>query len=59
MVNSMVASMKVEYYPLWMKECPELFEKSKMDFMEKAKEEKLNTIKEYWMFGLFYLEAVR
>jgi len=55
----MVASIKVEYYPLWMKECPELFEKSKQDFMEKAKAEKLDTIKEYWHCGLFYLEAVR
>jgi len=58
-MRSMVASIKVEYYPLWMKECPELFEKSKMDFMEKAKAEKLETIKEYWHCGLFYLEAVR
>jgi hypothetical protein len=49
--------MRVEYYPLWMKENPELFEKSKMDFMEKAKAEKLETIDEYWRFGLFYIEA--
>jgi hypothetical protein len=55
----MVASMKVEYYPLWMKECPELFEKSKAKFMEDAKAENLSTIKEYWMFGLFYIEALR
>jgi hypothetical protein len=53
----MVASMKVEYYPLWMKAHPELFEKSKAKFMEDAKAEKLSTIKEYWQFGLFYIEA--
>ena len=55
----MVSSMKVEYYPLWMKENPELFVKSKAKFMEDAKAEKLSTIKEYWQFGLFYIEALR
>ncbi len=55
----MVSSMKIEYYPLWMKECPELFEKSKAKFMEDASEAKLETIKEYWHCGLFYIEAVR
>jgi hypothetical protein len=55
----MVSSIKVEYYPLWMKENPELFEKSKVDFMEKAKAENLSTIKEYWHCGLFYIEALR
>lgn len=55
----MVSSMKVEYYPLWMKENPELFVKSKAKFMEDAKAEKLSTIKEYWQCGLFYVEALR
>lgn len=53
----MVSNMKVEYYPLWMKENPELFEKSKTNFMVQAKQAKLETIKEYWQFGLFYIEA--
>ena len=53
----MVSSMKVEYYPLWMKAHPELFEKSKANFLENAKVENLSTIKEYWQFGLFYIEA--
>lgn len=55
----MVSSMKIEYYPLWMKECPDLFEKSKAKFMKDASEAKLETIKEYWQFGLFYIEALR
>jgi len=55
----MVASMKVEYYPLWMKENPELFVKSMEKFMKDASEAKLETIKEYWQFGLFYIEALR
>ncbi len=55
----MVSSMKVEYYPLWMKENPELFAKSKAKFMKDAKAEKLETIKEYWHCGLFYIEALR
>jgi len=53
----MVSNMKVEYYPLWMKENPDLFEKSKANFLEKAKVEKLKKIDEYWRFGLFYIEA--
>jgi hypothetical protein len=51
--------MKIEFYPLWMNNNPELFEKSKKDFFAKAKESSLNTIKEYWSNGLFYIEAVK
>jgi hypothetical protein len=53
----MVSNIKIEYYPLWMKENPELFEKSKSNFLDSAKAAKLSTIKEYWQFGLFYMEA--
>ena len=53
----MVASMKIEYYPLWMEENPELFAKSKVNFMQKATEANLKNIEEYWRFGLFYIEA--
>ena len=56
---SMVASIKVEYYPLWMKENPELFAKSMEKFMDDAKDAGLDKIKEYWHCGLFYLEAIR
>lgn len=53
----MVSNMKVEYYPLWIKENPELFETHKTKFLTEAKEYGLNTLKEYWKFGLFYMEA--
>lgn len=53
----MISSMKVEYYPLWMAENPELFEKSKSKFLAEAAEAKLASIKEYWFCGLFYIEA--
>ena len=53
----MLSNMKVEYYPLWMKENPELFEKSKAKFLADASEGGLVDVKEYWRFGLFYLEA--
>ena len=53
----MVSNMRIEYYPLWMAENPDLFEKSKANFMEKAKAENLGKIEEYWKFGLFYIEA--
>lgn len=53
----MVSSIKVEYYPLWMKENPDLFAKSKAKFLEDAREANLETIKEYWQNGLFYTEA--
>lgn len=53
----MISNMKIEFYPLWMKENPELFEKSKTKFLAEAKENGLNTLKEYWNFGLFYMEV--
>ena len=53
----MVSNMKMEFYPLWIKENPELFEKSKVDFFTKAKEYGLDIIKEYVSFGMFYMEA--
>ena len=53
----MPSSMKIEFYPLWMQENPDLFEKFKAKFLADALEAKLETIKEYWMFGLFYIEA--
>ena len=53
----MVSSIKVEYYPLWMKENPDLFAKSMERLMDEAKEANLETIKEYWQNGLFYTEA--
>ena len=53
----MIASMKIEYYPLWMAENPELFAKSKAKFLVEAAEAKLASIKEYWFCGLFYIEA--
>ena len=53
----MVSSIKVEYYPLWMKENPDLFAKSMERLMDEAKEAKLETIKQYWQNGLFYIEA--
>jgi hypothetical protein len=55
----MISNMKIEFYPLWINNNPELFEKSKKDFFAKAKESSLNTIKEYWSNGLFYIEAVK
>lgn len=53
----MISNMKIEFYPLWMKENPELFEKSKTDFLDKAKESGLSSLKEYWQCGLFYMEV--
>lgn len=53
----MVSNYKVEFYPLWIKANPELFEKSKADFFAKVKEYDLSTVKEYVRFGLFYMEA--
>jgi len=55
----MLSNMRIEYYPLWMKENPDLFEKSKSEFIAKAKAENLETIDAYWRFGLFYIEASR
>ena len=53
----MLSNMRMEFYPLWMEEHPELFEKSKVEFLEKAKDAGLEKLKEYWQFGLFYMEA--
>jgi hypothetical protein len=53
----MITNQKIEYYPLWMKENPELFETSKNKFLNEAKQNELNQIKEYWHCGLFYIEA--
>ena len=55
----MISNMKIEFYPIWMETNPELFEKSKNNFLAKAKEASLNAIKEYWSNGLFYIEAVK
>ena len=55
----MISNMKIEFYPIWMDNHPELFEKSKKNFLVKAKEASLNAIKEYWSNGLFYIEAVK
>lgn len=53
----MLSNIKIEFYPLWMKSYPELFEKSKAKFFTDAKDAGLNTITEYWQNGLFYMEA--
>ena len=53
----MLSSIKVEFYPLWIKDNPELFEVRKEEFYEAAKAAKLPKIEEYWKFGLFYMEA--
>lgn len=53
----MPSKMTIEFYPLWMKENPDLFEKSKAKFLLEASEGGLESIKEYWRFGLFYMEA--
>ena len=53
----MPSSMKIEFYPLWMQENPDLFAKFKAKFLNDAKEAKLGKIEEYWKFGLFYMEA--
>ena len=53
----MLSNMRMEFYPLWMEEHPDLFEKSKVEFLEKAKVEGLSVIDAYWRCGLFYLEA--
>ena len=53
----MPSSMKIEFYPLWMQENPDLFEKSKARFLAEALGANLNKIEEYWKFGLFYIEA--
>lgn len=49
--------MKIEFYPLWMKANPELFKTSKERFLSEAKSAGLNTIKDYWQHGLYYMEA--
>lgn len=53
----MASNIKMEFYPLWMKENPELFEKRKAEFFEAAQVAKLGTIRDYWVGGLYYLEA--
>ena len=53
----MLSNMRIEFYPLWMKANPELFEKSKKDFLKQAKDGGLEKLREYWQFGLFYMEA--
>ena len=53
----MPSSMKIEYYPLWMKENPDLFAKSKARFLAEALGANLNKIVDYWQNGLYYMEA--
>lgn len=53
----MIANIKIEFYPLWMKENPELFEKRKVEFTEAARVAKLENIRDYWHGGLYYMEA--
>ncbi len=53
----MIVHSKIEFYPLWVKENPELYKKHKETFFKEAKENGLEKIKEYWQFGLFYIEA--
>lgn len=55
----MPSKMTIEFYPLWMKENPDLFAKFRVDFLDKATEGGLNSVKMYWQNGLFYMEAVK
>lgn len=53
----MIAHQKIEFYPLWIEDNPDLYKKFKDDFLNKAKANGLEKIKEYWHCGLFYIEA--
>lgn len=53
----MIAHQKIEFYPLWIEDNPELFKKFKTNFLNEAKTNGLEKIKEYWYCGLFYIEA--
>lgn len=55
--TKLLSNMRVEFYPLWMEANPDLFEKSKVDFLKQAKDAGLEKLREYWQFGLFYMEA--
>lgn len=55
--HTMITNQKIEFYPLWIAENPELYKASKDNFLNKAKENGLDKVKEYWHCGLFYIEA--
>jgi hypothetical protein len=53
----MITNQKIEFYPLWIVDNPELYKASKDNFINQAKENGLDKVKEYWHCGLFYIEA--